>query len=76
MGNDNMVKRKFAPLFEGLSDERFNWHALRHFAVSSWIEAGLNRACSARKLDGTQMAHGRASIVENIHEKATLLTGS
>jgi hypothetical protein len=20
---------------------RFNWHALRHFAVSSWIEAGF-----------------------------------
>ncbi|WP_375456610.1 tyrosine-type recombinase/integrase [uncultured Methylobacterium sp.] len=21
---------------------RFNWHALRHFAVSCWIEAGLS----------------------------------
>ncbi|MGB8750130.1 MAG: tyrosine-type recombinase/integrase, partial [Pseudolabrys sp.] len=28
----------FLPLFEG---KRFNWHGLRHFAVSTWIEAGL-----------------------------------
>ena len=42
MGHDNMVKRKFAPLFTALPDERFNWHALRHFAVSCWIDAGLN----------------------------------
>ena len=21
---------------------RFNWHALRHFAISCWIEAGLD----------------------------------
>ena len=49
-----MVKRKFNPLFDKLAKmhkegptkhppapERFNWHALRHFAVSLWIEAGL-----------------------------------
>ena len=54
-GHDNMVKRKFLPLFEKLAAEhasdpelhqpappRFNWHALRHFAVSCWIEAGLS----------------------------------
>ena len=53
-GHDNMVKWKFAPLFKKLMKlhvedpdrhpvppERFNWHALRHFAVSCWIEAGL-----------------------------------
>ena len=52
--HDNMVKRKFLPLFDKLealhADEpdkhpeppaRFNWHALRHFAISCWIEAGL-----------------------------------
>lgn len=51
--HDNMVKRKFLPLFdlveekhknEGVNEpppERFNWHALRHFAVSCWIEADL-----------------------------------
>jgi integrase len=50
----NMVKRKFLPLFERLAKlhaedpanhpeppARFNWNALRHFAVSCWIEAGL-----------------------------------
>jgi integrase len=54
-GHDNMVKRKFLPLFEALAEKhkedparypepptRFNWHALRHFAVSCWIEAGLS----------------------------------
>jgi integrase len=49
-----MVKRKFLPLFDtrretsqGTHEQseapaRFNWHALRHFAVSCWIEAGLS----------------------------------
>ena len=52
-GHDNMVKRNFAPLFAKLEKlhaedpatpeppERFNWHALRHFAISCWIEADL-----------------------------------
>ncbi|WP_193169979.1 site-specific integrase [Nisaea nitritireducens] len=49
--HDNFVKRQWYPLFEkieeaGLSDEasptvRFNWHSLRHFAISTWIEADL-----------------------------------
>ena len=38
IGHDNLIKRQFLPLFEG---KRFNWHGLRHFAVSTWIEAGL-----------------------------------
>lgn len=55
IGHDNMIKRKFLPLFEVLAKKRaedparypeaparFNWHALRHFAVSCWIEAGLS----------------------------------
>jgi integrase len=55
VGHDNMVKRKFLPLFDALATKhrvdpqqhpeapaRFNWHALRHFAVSCWIEAGLS----------------------------------
>ena len=48
IGHDNLVKRRFQPLFEKVNMERgtapvrrFNWHALRHFAVSCWIEAGL-----------------------------------
>jgi integrase len=49
----NMLHRRFAPLFAKLEaahsedpasappPARFNWHGLRHFAVSCWIEAGL-----------------------------------
>jgi integrase len=48
----DMVKRKFLPLFAKLAAiwererrnepvEVFTWHALRHFAISCWIEAGL-----------------------------------
>ncbi|MBS0248408.1 MAG: tyrosine-type recombinase/integrase [Proteobacteria bacterium] len=50
--HDGMVKSKWKPLFKRLADrweeERrneqlayFNWHALRHFAISCWIDAGL-----------------------------------
>lgn len=55
VGHDNMVKRKFLPLFDKLAElhakdpavhpappDRFNWHALRHFAISCWIDAGLS----------------------------------
>lgn len=54
IGHDNLVKRQFLPLFDALEaahrddsanapalPKRFNWHGLRHFAVSCWIEAGL-----------------------------------
>ena len=42
LGHDNLVKRQFLPLFDELRTvKRFNWHGLRHFAVSCWIEAGL-----------------------------------
>jgi integrase len=54
VGHDNLIKRQFIPLFERLEAAyknnaanvpappgRFNWHGLRHFAVSCWIEAGL-----------------------------------
>jgi integrase len=54
IGHDNLVKRRFLPLFVTLEaahkddptnlsppPRRFNWHALRHFAVSCWIEAGF-----------------------------------
>lgn len=40
--HDNFIKRNFNKLFQMTDDlERFNWHSLRHFAVSTWIEAGL-----------------------------------
>jgi integrase len=53
IGHDNLVKRHFLPLFAKLEAAHrndptnfppprcFNWHALRHFAVSCWIEAGF-----------------------------------
>ncbi len=52
LNHDDMVKRKFLPLFAKLGEkwkqERYNepleafpWHALRHFAISCWIDAGL-----------------------------------
>ena len=50
-----MVEAIFFPLFERSAEasprnpspnisclpERFNWHALRHFAISCWIEADM-----------------------------------
>jgi integrase len=41
IGHDNLIKRQFLPLLDRLGAKRFNWHGLRHFAVSCWIEAGL-----------------------------------
>jgi hypothetical protein len=54
LNHDDMVKRKFLPLFARLAvrwkEERrnealeiFPWHALRHFAISCWIDAGFCR---------------------------------
>lgn len=40
--HDNMVKRRFKPLFDKVDVAPFNWHALRHFAISTWIESGLS----------------------------------
>lgn len=50
----HLLTESFYPLFQKLTEKheadpekhppapaRFNWHALRHFAVSCWIEAGL-----------------------------------
>ena len=52
MNHDNFVKREWYPLFEKLAQvhpsdadrpsARFNWHALRHFAISTWIETDLS----------------------------------
>lgn len=46
------MHRKFTPLFVKLREkwkeervneplETFTWHALRHFAISCWVDAGL-----------------------------------
>jgi integrase len=53
LGHPNMVKRRFKPLFDRLDAlhtqnprkypkvKRFTWHANRHYAISTWIEADL-----------------------------------
>ncbi len=41
VSHNNMSKRQFRPLFDKTGVTPFPWHALRHFAISCWIEAGL-----------------------------------
>ncbi|MGO7605554.1 tyrosine-type recombinase/integrase [Rhizobium ruizarguesonis] len=50
LDHKNILKREFRPLLivaakkatdEGRKFTSFNWHALRHFAISTWIEAGM-----------------------------------
>ncbi|WP_028755301.1 tyrosine-type recombinase/integrase [Rhizobium leucaenae] len=50
LDHKNILKREFRPLLtatatkaeeDGRKFKAFNWHALRHFAISLWIEAGL-----------------------------------
>lgn len=38
----NFIKRRFKPLAARAGVKIDNWHALRHYAVSTWIEAGLS----------------------------------
>lgn len=55
MHHDTMINHYYMPLFGKLEQlhaadprkhpkppPRFNWHALRHFAISCWIDAGLS----------------------------------
>lgn len=37
----NFMKRQWKPLIEAAKVKDIGWHALRHFAISTWIEAGL-----------------------------------
>jgi integrase len=73
--HDNMVKRHFDPLFDRLAalhsehpktypepPKRFNWHALRHFAISCWIEAGL-----APKTVQTFAGHSTLAVTMDIY---------
>jgi integrase len=46
VAHKNMLRRQFRPLIEALAADNkkfkiFGWHGLRHFAISTWIEAGL-----------------------------------
>jgi integrase len=40
-GHDNLMKRGFLPACARAGVKRVTWHTLRHFAISCWIEAGL-----------------------------------
>jgi integrase len=73
--HDNMVKRRFLPLFARLAElhgadsgrhapppKVFNWHALRHFAVSTWIDAGL-----APKTIQTFAGHSTLAVTMDIY---------
>jgi integrase len=40
-GHDNLMKRGFLPACKRAGVGRVTWHSLRHFAISCWIEAGL-----------------------------------
>jgi integrase len=41
MGHDNFIKRRYKPTLAVAEVAGINWHSLRHYAVSTWIEAGL-----------------------------------
>jgi integrase len=38
----NFMKREWKPMIERAQVKDIGWHALRHFAISTWIEAGLS----------------------------------
>jgi integrase len=39
--HDNLIKRRYKPTLLAAGVSGINWHSLRHYAVSTWIEAGL-----------------------------------
>ena len=41
MCHDNLIKRRYKPTLTVAGVSGINWHSLRHYAVSTWIEAGL-----------------------------------
>ncbi len=41
LSHDNMIKRLYKPVLAAARVSGINWHSLRHFAISTWIEAGL-----------------------------------
>lgn len=40
--HDNLTDRHWKPCLKRAEVEHFGWHSLRHFAVSCWIENGLD----------------------------------
>ena len=41
VSHDNLVKRHFKPTLQKAGAVGTTWHSLRHYAISTWIEAGL-----------------------------------
>ena len=41
ISHDNLMKRHYKPLLNEANISGVNWHSLRHFAISTWIEQGL-----------------------------------
>jgi len=41
MRHDNLVKRRYKPALEAARVSGINWHSLRHYTISTWIEARL-----------------------------------
>jgi integrase len=39
--HDNLIKRRYKPTLVAAGVSGIIWHSLRHYAVSTWIEAGL-----------------------------------
>lgn len=42
VNHDNRMHRQFRPLCVTAGVSSLRWHSLRHFAISTWIEAGLS----------------------------------
>jgi integrase len=40
--HDNLIKRRYKPMLLEAGVTGIHWHSLRHFAISTWIEAGLS----------------------------------
>ena len=41
VSHDNLVKRRLKPTLAQIEVHGVTWHSLRHYAISTWIEAGL-----------------------------------
>ena len=70
VGHDNLIKRQFLPLFDELKLNRFNWHGLRHFAVSCWIETGL-----AAKTVRTFAGHASLQVTMDSYDAGRAVRG-
>lgn len=64
--HSNFAKREWNPLLEKAEVDHFGWHALRHFAVSSWVATGMN-------LKAVQVIAGHSTFQVTVDRYAHLL---